>query len=238
MLNFLFSSIITNGAVSGTSFFICTLASLILGALIAGIYRLTEKSSKSFLITLLILPAVIQMVIMLVNGNIGAGVAVAGAFSLVRFRSVPGNGKEISTIFLTMAVGLATGMGYILAGALCLLFSTIYNKFSHGVTSPYMTYLCLFPLLLGAVPSLIFLLFSFLPRPGFLSTNLYQTGLSAITLSSAMRGIFEIAGTGSILQTILMDLGLLFLQSSIVVYIFQAINQKRHARRLSKTENK
>ena len=127
---------------------------------------------------------------------------------------------------------------YFLAGALCLLFSTIYNKFSHGVTSPYMTYLCLFPLLLGAVPSLIFLLFSFLSRPGFLSTNLYQTGLSAVTLSSAMRGIFEIAGTGSILQTILMDLGLLFLLSSIVVYIFQAIINKRHAKRLSKTKNK
>ena len=127
---------------------------------------------------------------------------------------------------------------YFLAGALCLLFSTIYNKFSHGVTSPYMTYLCLFPLLLGAVPSLIFLLCSFLPRPGFLSTNLYQTGLSAVTLSSAMRGIFEIAGTGSILQTILMDLGLLFLLSSIVVYIFQAIINKRHAKRLSKTKNK
>jgi uncharacterized membrane protein YhiD involved in acid resistance len=134
MLNFLFHSIITNGAVSGTSFFICTLASLILGALIAGIYRLTEKSSKSFLITLLILPAVIQMVIMLVNGNIGAGVAVAGAFSLVRFRSVPGNGKEISTIFLTMAVGLATGMGYILAAttfALVIsLVSFLFSKYS------------------------------------------------------------------------------------------------------------
>lgn len=144
-------------------------------------------------------------------------------------RKIPDEGRK------NYQKGLLT---YLLAGAICLLFSTIYNKFSHGVTSPYMTYLCLFPLLLGAVPSLIFLLFSFLPRPGFLSTNLYQTGLSAVTLSSAMRDIFEIAGTGSILQTILMDLGILFLQSGIVVYIFQAINQKRHAGRLSKMENK
>ena len=74
-------------------------------------------SEQKVLTYLIILPAVIQMIIMLVNGNIGAGVAVAGVFSLVRFRSAPGNGKEISTIFPAMAVGLATGMGYILIAA-------------------------------------------------------------------------------------------------------------------------
>ena len=63
--------------------------------------------------TLAILPAMVQMVILLVNGNIGAGVAVAGAFSLVRFRSVPGTAREIGAIFLAMAIGLATGMGYV-----------------------------------------------------------------------------------------------------------------------------
>jgi hypothetical protein len=113
MMENLFTSVITNGALTGAAFLACTAGSLLLGALIAFLYLLTERTSRSFLITLIILPAVIQMIIMLVNGNIGAGVAVAGAFSLVRFRSVPGNGKEISTIFLTMAVGLATGMGYI-----------------------------------------------------------------------------------------------------------------------------
>ena len=113
MMENLFTSVITNGALTGAAFLACTAGSLLLGALIAFLYLLTERTSRSFLITLTILPAVIQMIIMLVNGNIGAGVAVAGAFSLVRFRSVPGNGKEISTIFLTMAVGLATGMGYI-----------------------------------------------------------------------------------------------------------------------------
>ncbi|MBQ8730229.1 MAG: DUF4956 domain-containing protein, partial [Lachnospiraceae bacterium] len=69
--------------------------------------------SKSFVVTLLILPAIVASVIIMVNGNIGAGVAVAGAFSLVRFRSAPGSAKEISAIFLAMAAGLVMGMGYI-----------------------------------------------------------------------------------------------------------------------------
>ena len=60
-----------------------------------------------------ILPAVVQLAIMLVNGNLGAGVAVAGAFGLVRFRSAPGTAKEIGALFLAMAIGLATGMGYV-----------------------------------------------------------------------------------------------------------------------------
>jgi hypothetical protein len=131
MLNNLFDCVITNGTLTGSAFLVCTLASLILGALIAIVYRLTERTSKSFLITLIILPAVIQMVIMLVNGNIGAGVAVAGAFSLVRFRSVPGTGKEISTIFLTMAVGLATGMGYI---SIAVLFAIVISLVSFLVS--------------------------------------------------------------------------------------------------------
>lgn len=72
-----------------------------------------NRYSKNFIITLVILPAVVQAIIMLVNGNLGTGVAVMGAFGLVRFRSVPGNSREIASIFLAMAVGLATGMGYV-----------------------------------------------------------------------------------------------------------------------------
>ena len=79
------------------------------------------RSSQSFAITLAILPAVVQIIIMLVNGNIGAGVAVAGAFSLVRFRSAPGSAKEIGAIFLAMAVGLAAGMGYVFLAAILFL---------------------------------------------------------------------------------------------------------------------
>ena len=103
-----------------TSFLICTGVSLLLGvgtALVAG-YR--SRSTQSLAVTLAILPAVVQAVIMLVNGSIGAGIAVAGAFSLVRFRSAPGTAREIVAIFLAMAIGLATGMGYV--GLAALLF--------------------------------------------------------------------------------------------------------------------
>ena len=90
-----------------------TLTSLVCGFIIAAGYSVRNKCSRSFAITLIMLPAIVELVIILVNGNIGAGVAVAGAFSLVRFRSAPGRGQEITSIFLSMAVGLATGMGYI-----------------------------------------------------------------------------------------------------------------------------
>ena len=81
--------------------------------------------------TLALLPAIVQVVIMLVNGSIGAGIAVMGAFNLVRFRSVPGSAKEICSIFLAMAVGLATGMGYLLlAGILVVVICTIQLIFS------------------------------------------------------------------------------------------------------------
>ena len=101
-----------------SSFLICTGVSLLLGmgiALVAG-YR--SRSTQSLAVTLAILPAVVQAVIMLVNGSIGAGIAVAGAFSLVRFRSAPGSAREIAAIFLAMAVGLATGMGYVVLAVL------------------------------------------------------------------------------------------------------------------------
>jgi uncharacterized membrane protein YhiD involved in acid resistance len=96
----------------------CTLASLVLGGLVAGVYWLQSKNegggSPSLFMTLLFLPALVQVVIMLVNGNLGAGVAVMGAFGLVRFRSVPGTGRDILYIFYAMAIGLATGMGYLM----------------------------------------------------------------------------------------------------------------------------
>ena len=113
MLSNIFESIITDGTITLTSFAISTVGSLICGFFIAGLYMIKNHYTKSFLVTLIILPAVVQFVIMLVNGNIGAGVAVAGAFSLVRFRSAAGKGQEISSIFLSMAIGLATGMGYV-----------------------------------------------------------------------------------------------------------------------------
>lgn len=92
---------------------ICLAASLGLGLVIALIYTFRSSYSRNFVAMLVLLPAIVQAVIMLVNGNLGVGVAVMGAFSLVRFRSVPGSAKEIGYIFFAMAVGLATGMGYL-----------------------------------------------------------------------------------------------------------------------------
>ncbi len=99
-------------------FAICTAVSLVLGIGTALVSMFKTRCTQSFAVALAILPAVVQMVIMLVNGNIGAGVAVAGAFSLVRFRSAPGSAREIGAIFLAMAIGLATGMGYVVLAAI------------------------------------------------------------------------------------------------------------------------
>lgn len=114
-------------------------ASLLLGLAIAMTYMFRTRYTKSFVITLALLPAIICMIIMMVNGNIGAGVAVAGAFSLVRFRSVPGTAREICMIFLAMATGLITGMGYLGLGAvftiiMCAAFM-IYSALDLGSKS-------------------------------------------------------------------------------------------------------
>ena len=92
---------------------LCSAVSIIIGFLQASLYMYRNTYSKTFVTTLVILPLMVQIVIMMVNGNLGTGVAVLGAFGLVRFRSVPGSAKEISAIFFSMAVGLATGMGYL-----------------------------------------------------------------------------------------------------------------------------
>ena len=119
------SVISAEGLTLGT-FLICTTVSVLLGILGALLNMYKSKSSQSFSVTLAMLPAAVQLVIMLVNGNIGAGVAVAGAFGLVRFRSAPGTAKEITAIFLAMAVGLATGMGCVaLAGAFFLIMALL-----------------------------------------------------------------------------------------------------------------
>lgn len=100
-------------AISIGGFFICIMSSLIIGFVIAAMYMYKSTYSKSFIITLATLPAIVCAIIMMVNGNVGAGVAVAGAFSLVRFRSVPGSAREIGSLFLAMSAGLIIGMGYI-----------------------------------------------------------------------------------------------------------------------------
>ncbi|MBR1701437.1 MAG: DUF4956 domain-containing protein [Lachnospiraceae bacterium] len=116
MMNTLFGGIFdtsTTSVISVSSFLLCVAVSLVIGLFISAVFGYKSKSSQSFLVTLALLPAVVCVVIMMVNGNVGAGVAVAGAFSLVRFRSAPGTAREIGAIFLAMASGLLTGMGYL-----------------------------------------------------------------------------------------------------------------------------
>jgi len=120
-------------------FLLCLGVSLVLGLIMAAAYMFKNEHTKSFLVTLALLPAVVCVVIMMVNGNIGAGVAVAGAFSLVRFRSAPGSAKEIVTIFLAMGAGLIAGMGYLGFAALftvimCVMF-LIYNAVAGNAKS-------------------------------------------------------------------------------------------------------
>ncbi len=99
--------------ISVSDFLMCLFVSLVLGLIMSLSYMYRTHYTKSFVMTLAILPTVVCVVIMMVNGNVGAGVAVAGAFSLVRFRSVPGTAKEICALFLAMGAGMITGMGYL-----------------------------------------------------------------------------------------------------------------------------
>ena len=119
----MFNSIlnITNGAITAESVIICLAVSIVLGIIIALFYRLQSHYSGSFMLTLTILPAVVQSVILVVNGNLGTAVAVAGAFSLVRFRSIAGNAREITFVFYAMAAGLACGMGYVIFAAVFVI---------------------------------------------------------------------------------------------------------------------
>lgn len=127
-----FGSVFSGTEVSAAGFFAVLGAALVIGIVFSFMCYFKSQSSKSFYITTSLLPASVAMVIMLVNGNIGAGVAVAGAFGLVRFRSAQGSAKEICIIFIAMASGLALGMGYlaysavftVLAGGILMLFSS------------------------------------------------------------------------------------------------------------------
>ncbi len=121
-------------AISPAYLLVCTLASLTFGLGSALIYMYRNAYSKNFVVTLALLPAMVQLVIMIVNGNLGAGVAVMGAFSLVRFRSIPGSAKDIGSIFFSMAIGLATGMGYISVAFLFLVIVGLMTLFLNTVS--------------------------------------------------------------------------------------------------------
>lgn len=111
----MFNSILDSSATFSTeSILLCSLGAIILGFIISAVHMCSGKYSKNFAITLAILPFLVSTVIIMVNGNLGTSVAVLGAFGLVRFRSIPGNSREITSVFMAMAIGLAIGMGQIL----------------------------------------------------------------------------------------------------------------------------
>ncbi len=134
----MFESLIADG-ITPVSFLICTGVSLILGLLVAACFSFRSQFSKSFAITLAIMPAIVQVVIMMVSGSIGAGVAVAGTFSLVRFRSEPGTARQIGALFLAVVLGIVCGMGYVALAALffviIILFFLLLTALNFGGTA-------------------------------------------------------------------------------------------------------
>jgi flagellar biosynthesis protein FliQ len=132
----IFEGIYNNGIVSAISvpvFLACIAVSLLIGVFLAVVSIYENHYTKSFVITLALLPAIVCVVILMVNGNVGAGVAVAGTFSLVRFRSVPGTAKEIGLIFLAMSAGLVAGMGYLGYAVLFALIMGLLMMFYHKI---------------------------------------------------------------------------------------------------------
>lgn len=131
MLNSIFTGV--GSSIDLISILICVICSVFLGLIVAFTYKTTSKYSKNFLITLSMLPLLVEAVIIMVNGNLGTSVAILGAFGLVKFRSLPGTSKEILFVFFTMTIGLACGMGHIfyatiitfIGCGLILLFSRV-----------------------------------------------------------------------------------------------------------------
>lgn len=136
----MFQSILTNdvSSISIKASIICMVASIILGIVVAFVHMYTEKSSKTFIITLALLPVLVQVVMLMVNGNLGTSVAILGAFSLIRFRSMPGTSRELLSVFFAMAIGLSTGMGHILFAVIFTVLVSvciiIFSKSKFGET--------------------------------------------------------------------------------------------------------
>lgn len=115
MFNTIFDS--TAAGMEISTMLICAGVGVILGIVIAMVHKMTSTCSKDFLITLAVLPILVAVVMIMINGSLGTSIAILGAFSLVRFRSIPGNAKELLSVFFAMAIGLALGMGHIFFAA-------------------------------------------------------------------------------------------------------------------------
>lgn len=116
----MFNSLIST-SLTLSAFLLCLASAILLGVLTALVFSFRSRSSSSLSVALALLPPIVTLVIMMVNGSIGAGLAVAGTFSLVRFRSAPGTAKEICGVFMATAIGLACGMGYVGVAAVFFL---------------------------------------------------------------------------------------------------------------------
>lgn len=134
----MFNSVIPN-AMTLSAFLMCIFAALVLGVLTALVFSFRNKHSGSLILALAVLPPIVTLVIMMVNGNIGAGLAVAGTFSLVRFRSAPGTAREICGLFMSTAIGITCGMGFIGIAAVFFLvmavFLVLLSLFRFGETA-------------------------------------------------------------------------------------------------------
>lgn len=136
MLEMIFKGVFDNGFITTIApgeFLLCVGVSLVIGLILCIMMLWCTRTSVGFSVTLATLPTVVCVVIMMVNGNVGAGVAVAGAFSLVRFRSAPGSAEEIGAIFAAMGAGLMAGMGYLGYAALFALVMGSVTMVYHGI---------------------------------------------------------------------------------------------------------
>ncbi len=116
---------------------------------------------------------------------------------------------------------------YAAVSILCFVIFMIYDQFSHGVRSPFMTFLFLWPLLLGFLPYILLTKIPGTVYPGRITMNIYNSGVAALTVSSLLHGIFDIAGNSSVYQSYLMVFGSVFLAAGIILYIFSALLLKR-----------
>lgn len=121
----MFNSVIPT-AMTLSAFLLCIFAALVLGVLTALVFSFRNRHSGSLILALAVLPPIVALVIMMVNGNIGAGLAVAGTFSLVRFRSAPGTAREICGLFMSTAIGITCGMGFIGIAAVFFLVMAVF----------------------------------------------------------------------------------------------------------------
>ena len=133
MLNSIFESS-TVSSIGIVELFISLFVAIVLGFMISLVHKYTSKYSKNFLITITLLPILVETVMLMVNGNLGTSIAIMGAFSLVRFRSIPGTSREILIVFFAMSVGLACGMGQvwfaIIITVICCVLLFLLNKIS------------------------------------------------------------------------------------------------------------